>query len=289
MISEIPFNFHCGTDYLYGVLHQPENKSSRGVLIVVGGPQYRVGSHRQFTLLARQLATAGIPAMRFDCRGMGDSDGATRTFEAIDADIRCAIDTFIVRSPVLKEVVIWGLCDAASAALFYASTDTRVTGLVLLNPWARTDAGKAGAYIKHYYLARLIDPDLWRKIARGEFRVGTAVRSFVQQLTTWLGFKRAAPLPTKDKAAPAPAPAALRLRLYDSLRRYPGRVLLILSGDDLTAGEFKDMVAASRPWRRLLRQARVTQRDLPGANHTFSRQAWRAQVEAWTETWVKSW
>ena len=288
MITEIPVSFQCGADYLYGVLHQPQKNSTRGVLIVVGGPQYRVGSHRQFILLARQLASVGIPALRFDYRGMGDSDGAVRTFETIDADIRKAIDVFIQQIPSLNEIVIWGLCDAASAALFYAPTDTRVSGLVLLNPWARTDAGKAGAYIKHYYLTRLIDPDLWRKIARGEFQVGAAVGSFWQQLMTWLGFKRAATT-HDDKTTNTPAPAALRLRMYDSLRRYSGRVLLILSGDDLTAGEFKDMVAASRPWRRLLRQARVTQRDLPGANHTFSRQAWRAQVETWTATWVKSW
>ena len=32
---------------------------ARGVLIVVGGPQYRVGSHRQFALLANHLAGQG--------------------------------------------------------------------------------------------------------------------------------------------------------------------------------------------------------------------------------------
>jgi len=46
-----------------------------GVLIVVGGPQYRVGSHRQFVMLARFLADHGVPCMRFDYRGMGDVSG----------------------------------------------------------------------------------------------------------------------------------------------------------------------------------------------------------------------
>ena len=45
--------------------------ASRGMLIVVGGPQYRAGSHRQFTLLARDVAATGVPTMRFDYRGMG--------------------------------------------------------------------------------------------------------------------------------------------------------------------------------------------------------------------------
>ena len=45
--------FRCGDDWLYGVLSMPGTMPTQGVLIVVGGPQYRAGSHRQFTLLAR--------------------------------------------------------------------------------------------------------------------------------------------------------------------------------------------------------------------------------------------
>jgi alpha/beta superfamily hydrolase len=48
------------------------------VLVIVGGPQYRAGSHRQFTLLARSLAEQGFAVLRFDYRGMGDSTGAMR-------------------------------------------------------------------------------------------------------------------------------------------------------------------------------------------------------------------
>ena len=48
---------------------------------MVGGPQYRVGSHRQFTLMARAFAAAGYPVLRFDYRGIGDSEGESRGFE----------------------------------------------------------------------------------------------------------------------------------------------------------------------------------------------------------------
>jgi hypothetical protein len=73
-----------------------------------------------------------------------------------------------------------------------------------------------------------------------------------------------------------------------ALRRFRGGVLLILSGNDLTAQEFKDVVARSRRWRRLLSGDHVTRYDLPEANHTFSRRDWRNQVERWTEAWVKN-
>ena len=78
---------------------------------------------------------------------------------------------FFARSAGLREVVIWRLCDAASAALFYAWRDRRVRGLVLLNPWVRTEAGESRAFLKHYYLKRLFSADLWAKIRRGEFNV----------------------------------------------------------------------------------------------------------------------
>ncbi len=75
-----------------------------GVLIVVGGPQYRVGSHRQFVLLARALAARGFAAMRFDCTGMGDSDGArARRSPTATATSRAAIDAFIAHVPTVDE------------------------------------------------------------------------------------------------------------------------------------------------------------------------------------------
>ena len=79
--EEQAITFDCHGASLYGIASVPQQSGARGVLIVVGGPQYRVGSHRQFALLARSLAAQGIPAMRFDYRGMGDSVGEPHTFE----------------------------------------------------------------------------------------------------------------------------------------------------------------------------------------------------------------
>lgn len=277
---------------MLGVLHVETPDATRGVLVVVGGPQYRAGSHRQFLLLARDLAQAGIPVLRFDCRGMGDSSGEFPGFEEIDADIAAAIDAFHARVPTLREVVIWGLCDAASAALFYAWRDPRVAGLVLLNPWARTEAGRARAYLRHYYLSRLVDPDLWRKIGRGEFSLGTALRSLLALVgQVWRDCQdsvvKGAAVETRAVSSSRNGP--LPERMADGLRRFAGPVLLILSGDDLTAAEFRDTTQASRHWRCLLAQSRVTVLDFPEANHTFSRREWRDQVATWTRDWLRGW
>jgi len=264
---------------LLGVLHPAPTQQQPGVLIVVGGPQYRVGSHRQFVLLARFLASQGIAAMRFDYQGMGDSDGEMLDFEAIDGDIRAAIDLFCQRL-ALPGVVIWGLCDAASAALFYAAGDPRVRGLVLLNPWVRTEAGIARVYVQHYYRTRLLRRETWSGLLSGRINPWRAGRSLLQQ---WLKSRRGdtagADNHTSDNSS-------LPARMASGLARFSGPVLLILSGDDLTAREFEDAVRASPHWQALLGAARVSTRRIAAANHTFSRQAWRDQVAVWTRDWV---
>lgn len=282
--------FSCDDLWMYGILSLPKVAAPKGMLIVVGGPQSRTGSHRQFTLLARYLAAHGVPVLRFDCRGMGDSEGDAKTFEDFEDDLRCAIDAFLEEIPSLKELVIWGLCDAASAALFYAYRDRRVTGLVLLNPWVRTDEGAAKVYLKHYYITRLFDTQLWSKIWHGRFNYSEAIQSLLKTIgTTVQGGKRNAAT-VKDKRDNRSCDLApLPERMLDGLSRFNGKLLLIISGDDFTAKEFSDVVGGSRKWQELLASPQVSQRVLPEANHTFSRREWRDQVAVWTDEWIQSW
>lgn len=259
--------------------HLPASPLTRGVLIVVGGPQYRAGSHRQFVLLARALAADGRAVLRFDYRGMGDSTGNPRDFENIQDDIRCAMNSFFTEVPSLKEVVIWGLCDAASAALFYAHGDTRVTGLVLLNPWVRTEQTKARAYITNYYHKRMFSAELWQRFLRGKVNVLTATKSLGRQFFT--AFQNGAP----DSHAAVPLPN----RMAESFSRFQGRTLIILSGNDLTAQEFTAVCHADASWQKLIDSDKVTRKNMPQANHTFSTKAWRDQVAEWTKDWLSAW
>ena len=47
--------FQCNGQSLVGIVDVPDRPLQRGVLVIAGGPQYRVGSHRHYTLLARLL------------------------------------------------------------------------------------------------------------------------------------------------------------------------------------------------------------------------------------------
>ena len=276
--QEQPVVFKCCDEELIGIIHAPEPKNSKGVLIVVGGPQYRVGSHRQFVLLARFLSQHNIPVMRFDYRSMGDSEGDGISFENIDDDIRNAIDTFFSQVKELREIIIWGLCDAASAAMMYAATDSRVSGLVLVNPWVRTESSIARTYLKHYYLSRLFDWHSWGRLLRGN--IVQAAQSFSQMLLKGIVSGRSN---SPDSEVP------YTQRMLRGLQSFEGQVLLILSGQDYTASEFKDTVADSKAWSEVLERKFIAQRELPEANHTFATRAWRDQVADWTMEWLESW
>ena len=296
--AEHAVRFACGEATLIGVVSVPEAASATGVVIVVGGPQVRAGSHRQFVLLARSLAAAGHAVLRFDVRGMGDSGGEPRTFEQLTDDIAAGIDCLQRHCAAVQRVALWGLCDGASAALLYwhDTRDSRVRGLCLANPWVRSDASLAVAQVKHYYAQRLLQPAFWAKLASGRVAV-TAQAEFMQKLR--LAFARPAAGALVDAPADAPAdtptdapadaPTPHRpypQRMAEAWRRFDGSVLLLVSGADLTAKEFLEHAARDAAWSGALSRPRLTRHDLPGADHTFSDAASRRAAEAATVDWI---
>jgi exosortase A-associated hydrolase 1 len=286
-IGEEPLIIDCEGDRMIGILSIPESITALPVLIVVGGPQYRAGSHRQFTLLARALAASGIPSLRFDYRGMGDSEGEARSFEYVERDLRAAVDALVARFPEQGGVVLWGLCDAASAAVLYAYKDSRVTGLVLLNPWVRTAEGEARALVKHYYTRRILQTDFWRKLFGGGFAWSKALADIRENLRLAARTRNTPDDNGSGADGPGAAPIApLPDRMGSALQAFGGKTLLVLSGNDLTAQEFRDAVAASGQWQRILANDKVLQREIAEANHTFATRVWRETVASWTIEWV---
>jgi uncharacterized protein len=279
--SEKAVLFNCGDEELCGIVHAPRVVGvDVGVLLVVGGPQYRVGSHRQFVMLARFLADAGIAVLRFDYRGMGDSQGTPTDFESIHEDIAAAADILFDACPHLRRMVLWGLCDAATANAFYGarSNDERLVGQVALNPWVRTAEGQAQAYVRHYYLKRLLSRGFWADLVGGKTNATYAVKDFVKN---WFASRRAA-----GAATDADSKAALPERLLAAQTSFVGQTLIILSGQDLTAREYEARVAESAPWTDWFESNLVTVKRLPEADHTFARRQWRDQVSSWTREWI---
>lgn len=283
--DEIGISFTCNQDKLFAIIHATQSANEHALVFVVGGPQYRAGSHQQFTLLARRFAESNIPSLRFDYRGMGDSEGESRDFLSIQDDIRAAIDAFFYRIPTLKKVSLWGLCDGASAAILYAPSDARVTGIIAVNPWVHTEVGQAKAILKYYYWKRITSKDFWQKLVRLEFSFTLAWKSFYQQITTAIS-QGSRTLKTNDHASINAS--GLPKQIFDALTHFNGNVFFITCAEDLTAQEFLQLARSSNAWKKLLSTKRFTSKTLPDANHTFSRKAWRDQIAVWSTEWLQN-
>lgn len=286
--DEEPRVFACGAHRLVGVLSRPAPDNAQavrggpGVVIVVGGPQYRAGSHRHFVLLARRLAAAGHPTLRFDVRGMGDSEGEPPGFENLDDDIAAAIDELCASAGV-SQVVLWGLCDGASAALMYTArrADPRVRGLCLLNPWVRSADTQAAVQVKHYYASRLGDPAFWRKLLRGGV-AWTAPLELAR--SAWVALRARL---RRRSGADGRAPADdFKACMAQAWQRFGGPVLLQLSENDLTALEFVEALDAGAPWQQPWARPGLQRVDLAGADHTLSLDADRAAADRALLSWL---
>ena len=280
IFTEEALVFQVAGDHLLGIVAKPDFPVDCGVLIVVGGPQYRAGSHRQFLLLSRRLAAEAYPVMRFDYRGMGDSGVAMRDFDAVGEDIEAAVDAFQLACPMVKRVVLWGLCDAASAALLYVqvSRDLRIAGLVLLNPWVRSVASLAQTQIRHYYGQRLLQKVFWIKLLSGKLQVLKSLQGFLNSL-----------LQARGKSVHKENLShSFQDLMAEGLKQFPAGVLLILSGQDYTAREFVDYVSSNAAWKGLTPAAKVTRIEVEDADHTFSSRVLRLAVEEITKAWLDS-
>lgn len=266
--AERPLLMACEGERLLGILHPAAGDT--GVVFVVGGPQYRAGSHRHFVKLARTMAAAGHPVLRFDVRGMGDSSGPLHGFDQLSPDIGVAIDTLIAQQPQVHRVVLWGLCDGASAALLYLHDrpDARVAGLCLLNPWVRSTQSLARTQVKHYYRQRLMQRDFWAKLVSGRVAI-SALRDLRRALRQAWGTDGAVPITPSPPGNSAP-PATFQARMAAAWMGYSGRIVLVLSGNDYTAKEFLELTSSSPEWSSAFMANTPDRIDIEDADHTFS-------------------
>lgn len=142
---------------LVAVMTPPAGGISRSevtFVILNSGVIHRVGANRLHVHLARDLASAGIPVLRFDLTGIGDSpnrgDANQSILDTIMQDIRDVVDHVSGRT---GRVVLLGLCSGAAHALLYGARDPRLSGMVLLDLWIPRTRG--------YHLRRL-----WKRMSR---------------------------------------------------------------------------------------------------------------------------
>lgn len=169
------FTFDCGGAQLLSTLD--EGNRQTGLLLVSGGNEVRSGAWNGQARIAARIASEGHPVMRFDRRGVGDSEGTNREFRSSGDDIAAALAAFRAQCPNLTRVVGFGNCDAASALML-----TRGAGfdaLILSNPWTIEDGSEATPpeVVRDHYRRRLADPAAIGRLLAGKVSLSKLARS----------------------------------------------------------------------------------------------------------------
>lgn len=183
---------------LSGVLHAPEPAAPRApvVLWLSAGQKVRQGAWRMNVVIARRLARRGVPVLRFDFNGFGDSEGDLRDgamvmdlYGQIQSggfrDDVAAAARFALAETGASSVVMGGLCGGGISGLFAAPLVRETYGHVLIDlpvtissaarqaqlesdaaELLRSRPGETDTVIA-LYLRKALDPEAWRRLLSG--------------------------------------------------------------------------------------------------------------------------
>ena len=158
--------------------------------------------------------------MRFDRRGVGDSEGPNREFLSSAPDLAAALAAFRRECPQLSRVVGFGNCDAASALMLTGGAG--LDALILSNPWTFDDGEEIPAQvIRAHYRRRLADPVAMRRLLTGKVSPAKLLRGLTSALR------------------PAPAkPQGLAGDIAEGLAGFSGPVRFLIAERDRTGLTF---------------------------------------------------
>lgn len=250
-MSRHHFAFDCAGSRLVGTMD--EAPGSTGLLIVSGGNEVRSGAWNGQALLAAEIAMQGYPVLRFDRRGVGDSEGMNGEFRSSGPDIASALTAFRERCPWLTRIVGFGNCDAASALMLARGADC--DALVLGNPWTIENDNEAAPaeVVRDHYRRRLADPAAMKRLLTGKVSLIKLAKSL---------FAAARPAPQAN------APTGLAAEMSEGLQSFDGPVRFLVAGRDRTGLAFLSRWNKADP--RL--------RTCPQASHSF--------VEPESQNWL---
>ena len=240
-MSRRHFAFDCLGSTLAATLDDAPGVA--GLLIVTGGNETRAGAFASQANLAALIAATGHPVLRFDRRGVGDSEGVNMGFRHSAEDIAAALAAFRAQCPRVRRVVAFGNCDAASALMLMGGAGFQ--GLVLSNPWTyeddQADAQPPPSAIRARYAAKLRNPRELLRLLTGKVSLAKLARGLFS-------------------ATKRSAPSGLAGAMATGLARFAGPVRILIAERDRTGQAFLAGWNAHDP--RLRRCA--------GADHAYS-------------------
>lgn len=142
-VRETPMTIAQPVGDLVGILTQPADGpvSDLCVVLLNAGAIRHIGPNRMWVEAARRWAQRGVPTLRLDVEGVGDSDGDIEDYRddkglyvpKLVPQVLAAIDA-LQQAGVGERFALGGLCSGAYWAYHAAVQDERVTAAWMVNP-----------------------------------------------------------------------------------------------------------------------------------------------------------
>ena len=273
-VREAPFTVAHETGTLFGVLAEPVDgpRPPLAAIFLNAGAVRRIGPNRLWVEAARRAAADGLPTLRVDLEGIGDSDGDAGRYRDVGEFYRDQLDEYIIAFLDALEArgygdrfVLAGLCAGGFWAFNGADRDDRAVAAIMVNPGALEWHPELVKHRNAQKLNRLRRRAWWQRILRGQVKRKNVVA--VARATASQGWRAVASLPVRlarRGRGPAPAPVSVE-RILDRLRDRGVHVVMAFSAEEPVHAELeRDGVLA-----RLDRWPNMRVEGLPARDHTL--------------------
>jgi len=184
--SAIAFGRH---DQLLGVWNEPQERQyNAAVIFVTAGMLHHCGPFRLHVAAARELASRGIPSLRFDLSGIGESLAVGSQGSSLNraaSEIRDAINWIATTTDQngkekIDKVILFGLCSGADDSLHAASLDDRIVGLISVDGCGYRTLGYHLRRAFLFYLPRILSLAKWKGLWQRHRQLKNAVPRSLQ-------------------------------------------------------------------------------------------------------------
>jgi pimeloyl-ACP methyl ester carboxylesterase len=288
-------------DSLRGIVTVPDHPNGVAIILLSAGIKYRTGPNRLYVHLARELAKRGYLVLRWDSRGMGESDGSipvgplTEVWRTIETG-RYVNDAFLAMGAVrsgydVKKVVLGGLCGGAlTAQMAAAERPDSVDGVISMNTVVLLSGGRRAdpeEEIAHPgrrvagYLKKGLTIEGWRRIAKGDIgfrRVARTIRAAAAGILRRI---------VDDRTSIPPDMNPLFPRSFTAVQKSGIPHLLVFSGRDESWWTFEDVFLTRNLGGRKSEEHYAIE-VIHEANHNFFLIEWRSAVISTIVHWLET-
>ncbi len=269
---------------LVGILCRPDHPASAGshvtVLITNAGIIHRVGANRIHVGIARALAATGIPCLRYDLPGIGDSDrvgsGGSLESEQVGATI-AALDA-LTETGIGGPFVLMGLCSGADHSLRVACTDSRIAGAVLIDPTVMFSTARHRTILRLRALRRMMRPRFMSRVLSGRLPLNrTSLGAYLSEQEPGS--------PRSVHRGEHPDMWSQSRAAFNMLIARRTRLLLLTTAHSRGVYSYQRQLHDAFPDLSALDQVLRSVR-LPRSDHTFSAESSRRDLERVLTTWI---